>query len=127
MIGGTTAAGATPTLCRMGIYSVAANGNLTLIASTPNDTTLFATAGARYTRSLSTPFMKQSGQRYAVGLLIVTAAALPTIVGYAGSSAELAESPRIVSYLAGQGDLAATITDATLSQFNAPLYAALLP
>src|SRR5215207_4562461 len=46
-------AAASITLCRIGIYSVAGNGDITLVASTPNDTALFAATFTRYTKSLS--------------------------------------------------------------------------
>lgn len=49
---GGTAAGATPTLLRFGLYSVDASGNLTLIASTPNDTTLLAAPVTSYTKGV---------------------------------------------------------------------------
>lgn len=84
-----TAAGATPTLCRLGVFSVAANGDLTLVASTPNDTTLFANTYTTYTKALSASFTKIQGQRYAVGLLIVSGAAMPTFIGASAVNANV--------------------------------------
>lgn len=78
---GTVAAGATPTVCRLGLYEIAANGDATLVASTPNDTTLFSATFTAYQKSLSVPFAKVAGQRYATAYLIVTAAAVPTLHG----------------------------------------------
>ena len=80
---GSTAAGATPTLVRMGVYSVAgadSQGDLTLLTATASDTSLLAAANTAYTAPLTTPLSKVAGQRYAVGLLVVTAAATPTLV-----------------------------------------------
>lgn len=111
---GTVAAAATPTLCRMGIYSVAANGNLTLIASTPNDTTLFAATNTAYTKATSASFSLVSGQRYAFAVLVVSAAALPNFLGasMAGSYAatEAALDPRLTGNLNTQSDLPAAPT-----------------
>lgn len=76
-----TAAGATPTLVRAGVYVRQAVTNIwSLVASFATDTTLFAAANTTYTKTLTTPFTKVAGQDYAVGLLIVSAAAFPTMV-----------------------------------------------
>ena len=58
-----TQAAATPTVCRMGVFSVAANGDLTPVGVTPNDTTLFLTANTAYAKNLSASFTKVAGQR----------------------------------------------------------------
>jgi hypothetical protein len=50
---GGTAAGATPTLVRFGLYSVDASGNLTLLSATTSDTTVFAGTFTSYSRSLA--------------------------------------------------------------------------
>src|SRR5690348_10707358 len=52
----STAAGATPTLVRFGLWTVAANGDLTLVASTANDTTLLASTFTAYTKALSVAY-----------------------------------------------------------------------
>lgn len=95
----TTAAGATPTLARMGVYTVAANGNLTLLAATANDTTLWATANTAYERTTTASYTLTAGQRYAFAHLVVTAAAVPSLVGKSSvgagaANAELARAPR---------------------------------
>lgn len=79
---GSTAAG-TPTLIRMGIYSVAANGDLALVASTPNDTTLFASTNTGYSKSWSVSFNFVKGVWYAFGVLVV-ATTVPTLFGVGG-------------------------------------------
>ena len=116
---GGTAAGATPTLCRMGIYSVNAAGDLTaLLAATANDTSLFAAANTVYTRALTTQFNKVAGQRYATALLVVTGAAMPKFIGASAPSSttvqwgHLFELPTLASRVLGQTDLAASYTRA---------------
>jgi hypothetical protein len=117
---GTVAAGATPTLCRIGLYAVDDSGNATLVASTSNDTTLFAATATVYTRNWSTPYAMVDGQRYALAWLVVTAATAPSVAGvsFAGTAqirAEMAMSPRINGAIASQSDLPSTFTAAAVS------------
>lgn len=131
MYSGSTAGGATPTLVRIGIYSVAENGDLALIASTANDTALLAAANTAYTKALSSSWSKVAGQRYALGLLVVTAATAPTMVGQGIGSglpaAELAVSPKLCALLSGQTDLPSSVTDASVFSTTQMYYAALMP
>lgn len=129
MICGSTAAAATPTLIRIGVYQVDdITGDLTLIASTPNDTSLFAATSTAYTKALSAPFYKVKGTRYAVGILIVTAVATPTLLGISViTPSEAAVAPRMNGYSSPQNDLPATLTDASLAQGATNPYAVLLP
>lgn len=78
MMSGATAAGATPTLCRAGVFSVADNGDITPLASIANDTALFIAANTEYTRALTSPFQKVAGVRYATGILVITGATMPS-------------------------------------------------
>ena len=123
VVTGSTPAAATPTLCRLGLYSVAPNGGLTLVASTPNDTTLFAVAGTAYTKAWSAPVEIAAGQRYAIGFLVVSAAATPTFTGAAAVAADSNLAPRTGASLGGQADLPATATDASLSGLGGVYYA----
>lgn len=124
---GTTAAAATPTLCRIGLYSVASDGSGTLVASTANDTTLFATISTAYTRSWTTPLAKVAGRRYAIGVLVVTAAAAPALAGQTFSvSAELQQAPLMTGAVSSLTDLPSTTT-ATPAGSGSRVYAALLP
>lgn len=129
VVTGTTAAGATPTLCRIGLYSEASNGDLTLIASTPNDTSLFAAASTVYTKSFSTPVAITQGQRYSVGILVVTAAAAPTLLtGLTTLNAtECAIFPRLNGTRTALADLADPVTNGTIGATAVQIYAALLP
>jgi hypothetical protein len=129
---GGTAAGATPTLCRIGIYTVNPDGSLTLIAATANDTTLFATANTAYTRSWQTPFNKVAGQRYAVSPLVVTAATMPTFFGEAlgalgQMTAEANFDPKLGSTAGSLSDLPASLSAGVLSANAQRLYAVVLP
>jgi hypothetical protein len=114
---GSVAAGATPSLVRYGIYSVAGNGDCTLINSTVNDTSLLAAAaGARSTKALSSSFSKVKGTRYGVAVLVVTAATTPQIAAVTPLSAiELGKLPRLVGYQTGQADLPASVTEAAMA------------
>lgn len=120
---GTTAAAATPTICRMGIYSVAANGNLTLVASTPNDTTLFAAASTSYPKALSVSLSKTAGQRYATGILVVSGTTMPSFHGIqlladTPMNSILMLAPAISGRATGQTDLPGSLTAAGVSGFH---------
>lgn len=128
MFSGTTAAAATPTLIRMGLYTVADNGDLTLVASTPNDTTLFAATTTLYNKALSAPYAMVKGQRYAFGILVVTAVATPTFYGHSSIPVAVAlYPPRLAAAFSGQADLPASIASASLIATNQAFYAAFLP
>ncbi|MCE5291592.1 MAG: hypothetical protein LLG14_20465 [Nocardiaceae bacterium] len=124
---GQTAAGATPTLCRVGLYSVAANGDLTLVGSIANDTTLFAAASTKYTRSLSSSVALVAGNRYALGLLVVTSAAMPSFIGGGLPFSASLDAPAVAASLSGQTDLPSSITAASLGNSGALPYMVLTP
>lgn len=112
---GTTAAAATPTLCRYGVYSVAANGDLTLIASTPNDTTLWAATQTAYPKALSASWSKVAGTRYALALLQVTSATAATFSGCQLSATSAMNTivryaPAVVGRVTSQTDLTSPIS-----------------
>jgi hypothetical protein len=118
-----TAAAATPTLCRMAVFSVAANGDLTQVGITPNDTTLFAAAGTAYPKNLSASFVKIAGQRYALAMLIVTAAASPSFIGMqwnatAGVGAWILAAPTIVGRVTSQTDILSSYTSNQVTQYS---------
>lgn len=128
LVSGSTAAAATPTLVRAGVYSVATNGDLTLVASIANDTTIFAAVLTGYTRALTASLAKVAGQRYAVGLLVVTGVAAPTVLGnlYMASS-EAGQAPRLCAAFHGQTDLPASITNAQALDATTIQYSVLVP
>jgi hypothetical protein len=125
---GGVAAGATPTLCRIGLYEIASNGDGTLVASTVNDTALFAGANTGFTRSWSTPVTKTAGKRYALAVLVVTAQTAPQLLGLSiASSAEAATAPALAGSLLSQADLPASFTAASVTASGARVYGAILP
>lgn len=126
MISGT-AAGATPTLCRIGVYSVASDGALTLVASCANDTALFAGATTEYTRSLSASLSKVAGTRYAIGALVVTGASAPTCYGALVPSAVSGVAPRISGLVSGQTDLPASVAAGSIGDSSHGPYVRLIP
>ena len=118
----------TPTLCRVGLYSIASNGDGTLVASTANDTTLFAAASTAYTKSWSVAYAKVSGQRYAIGVLVVSSVTVPTIIAaLLNTATEPAIDPRLSGSLGAQSDLPSSFTSASVAAASSRPYAAVLP
>lgn len=116
---GATAAGATPSLCRFGVYSSGDDGSTwTLLCAVANDTTLFAAANTVYTRALDsggglpTSYTCVPGVLYALGVIVVSATTLPTLVGVPASSsaALMALPPPMSQHKAGLTDLSASLT-----------------
>lgn len=130
MWSGAVAAGATPSLIRVGIWTADNDGALlSQVGATPNDTALLVGTFASYTKALSASFTKQRGQRYGVGLLVVTAATAPQVMSGSGNLLNLmmATSPRIAAQVAAQGDLPASLAVGSLAASGNPLYFELLP
>lgn len=132
LICGGTAAAATPTLIRIGVFSIDSSGNGTLIASTVSDTALFAAANTAYTKSWASSFSKVAGQIYALGVIVVTGVASPTLVGSAGSNGLAVEwglDPRLTGSISGVSDLPASFTAGTVATLTTTqrIYAAILP
>jgi hypothetical protein len=109
-----TAAGATPSLIRYGLWSVDSNDDLTLVASTTHDATLLASTNTRYPKALTTAYAITKGSRYSVGLLVVTAATAPVVATVTPlvSTAFGGASPRMGWEKSGQADLPNTLTAA---------------
>jgi hypothetical protein len=130
---GGTAAAATPTLCRVGLFTIDGSGNLTLAAAIANDTTLFAAINTEYTRTLTSSFSKVAGTRYASGVIVVTAVAAPTFYGptqvnSANVGTIQGRAPRICGAVTGQSDLPASVAVGSITS-PAPrlIYMELLP
>ena len=127
VMSGSTAAGATPTLCRIGVWTINDVGALVaLVAATANDTSLFGAVNTEYARATLAPFNKVAGQRYGVGVLVVTAAAAPTLMGYdaggAGGIGGLIQTrrPSLVNGIAGMADLPASSAVVSTAAVTAP-------
>ncbi len=114
---GTASSGAS--LVRYGVYTVATNGDLALVASTANDVTIFSAANARYLKSLSGSWAKTAGTRYAVGYIVVAGTTVPTVYGSTAGPTILdtawAVEPRISGTRTGQSDLPASVTAANVT------------
>lgn len=132
---GNTAAGPTPSLIRAAVYQVAdlstpgdGMGDLTLLGASASDTSLLAAANTVYTTPLTAPFVKTAGTRYAVGLLLVTAAAAPTYVtAQIQSQLLLSIAPRLGAVLNGQADIPASIPNGSLTAASGMVWFTLLP
>lgn len=110
-----TAVGATPTLSRIGVYSVAENGNLTLIHSTANNTALWTSTNG-VDQALTTTWNKVQGQRYAIGALNVTGASAGAIAGASTSNGPMhAIAPRVAGTVSGQSDLPASVSAGSIT------------
>jgi hypothetical protein len=126
-----TAAAAGLTLARMGLYTVAANGNLALVAACASDTSLFNAANTLFTRTLAAPYAIIPGQRYALANIQV--GATPSdLTGLALASgaqiaAELQLFPHLMDVLLGQGDLPATVNVVALSGSTNAAYGRVFP
>ena len=104
----------------MGVYSVAGNGDLTLVASTPNDTSLFAATFTAYPKALSASLQKTAGARYAAALLVVSGATMPTFHGLQLAATSIIstltrDNPAIIGRLTGQTDLPNSVAVGSLS------------
>ncbi len=77
-------AGVGMTYAAMGLYTVAANGDLSLVARTDSDTSLMTATFTTYTRALSTTggypasYLMEYSQRYALGVLVTGATTVPS-------------------------------------------------
>lgn len=134
--GGGAATGTT--LMQIGIYSPAYTvvksgsgypfffptdlGDLYLVASIPNDTTLFNISSTKYTRALSTPFYKERGMVYAIGVLFVGTTG-PQLIGQAvvnnaAGMVVLNEGPPIATVVTGQVSLLPYLPQAARNLYN---------
>jgi len=104
-------AAATTTTAKMGLYSVDENDNITLVARTANDATLFNSTFTVYTRSFDTTggfpanYELEAGKRYALGFLVV-ASTTPTLflASYTFGNF-MAQDPILAGLLGSQTDL----------------------
>lgn len=101
----STAATAGATLIRFGIGTAAANGDITLVAQTASDTTIFAAASTEYERNLEAAYQLRKGTRYAAGFIIVGGAP-GNVRASASLTTAAGKAPRVVGLKAGQADLA---------------------
>jgi hypothetical protein len=119
---------ATPTLTRVGLFSIDASGDGTRVAVTDAaDTTLWASASTVYTRSWLSSYTKAAGRRYAAAFLF-TGGTPPQLRGVSivlGS--EPGATERITGLIAGQTDIPASFSAASVAITGVRAYAAVLP
>lgn len=110
MIVGTGAA-ATPTLCKMGVYEVNADGTHTLVAQTANVPTMFSTGNGFANGTFTAPANLVAGKLYAACFLVVSAATMPTFsaAGPIAAVSTTAGAAPAVGYYYLQSDLTATL------------------
>lgn len=125
---GTVQTGAT--LVRYGLWTADASGALlNRVAETANNTALLATtANVRHPEPILIPYTKIRGQRYAVGVLVVTAGTAPNSpTGQMGPTAVNLPisviSPRLSSYVGGQADLPTSVAAQAVGNAGIYLYA----
>jgi len=122
-------AGADLTLVRVGLYTISETSeNATLVASTPNDTTLLTATNTEYLKAFSAPYVRRSGQRLALGLLVV-GTTTPQLVGHAvsaGTAHIFGRYPRISGKIDGLADLPMSFAGADPTNTSSRFYAELL-
>ena len=117
-------AGDANTLARVGLYREEPNYDLTLVASTPNDQTLF-TPGGVHSVPITPQYFAPPGGRVAVAWLAV-GGTLPWLAGTVTQLyVELAKPPRLSGCVNGQADLPASIPAAAIAVYPAIIHAAL--
>lgn len=118
------AAGATPTLCRYGIYTLNAGGTTaTLAASIASDTAIWAGSNSAYTKALQTSFSVTRGTTYVATVLCVTAASAPSVHARGSTSFPqgivydtiFGTGLRVGGKIASQADLPASFATNTIS------------
>lgn len=108
------AAAATPTLCKIGLYT-SDGTTLTRVAVTANTTSLWAATYTEYETALTASYTPIPGQRYASALLCVSAGATPNLYGQAGNPVLLNTPNKVAMLKGGESDLAATYAISGLS------------
>jgi len=131
VLGGTTAAAATPTLIENGLFEVDAAGDGTRVAVTGNDTSLYATASSTYTRLwLSALYSMIIGQRYALSWLTVSSFAVPTYTGMnliSVGSTEATFPARIIGTIPGQTATPTSFLAGAVNSIVSRPYGVILP
>lgn len=112
--GNTAQVGAT--VAKMGIFKEEADGSLTLLAATANDTTLWSSTNTMYERATTVSFTLTKGERYAYGFVVNGATTNPKFCGANAGlpSVEYDVSPRVGAAVTGQSDMPSTIAVGSL-------------
>ena len=97
------------TRCRYGVWQIDGSGNATMVASTPDDTSLFTATFTTYPKNFSAPVNIVQGQTYAAGWLIT--GTIGVFYSSQISSALGNLPPRVIGDIT-TADLPASFTDA---------------
>ena len=130
VIGGATAAAATPTLIENGLFTIGTSGDGTRVTVTGNDTSLYSVANSTYTRSWLAAYNMVIGLRYALSWLVVSSFAVPTYTGMNIISTATTESsfpPRITGTIPGQTATPTAFTAASVVAVTSRPYGVILP
>jgi len=100
------------TRCRYGVWEIDGSGNGTMVASTPDDTTLFTSTFTTYTKNFSASVDIVGGRTYAAGWLIT--GTIGTFYGGNANSALAQFPPRTAGDIT-TADLPASFTDASVN------------
>lgn len=117
---GAQAAGATPTICKMALFDVAASdGALSGGLVTTNDTAMWNALNTTYTKNLPSSKVLVAGNRYACGALCVTGAVVPQVIGrgptfYLGFAEHLV-NPFSHGLVSAQTDIATSYSAASIA------------
>ena len=105
------------TIGKMGLYSIDAAGNATLVANTANDTGLWASTWTIYTRALTSPYQVIKNNRYAIGLIAVgtTGSWSSSAQNWTGGSTGAGELPWLSGLGGVTADLPASIAFASIT------------
>lgn len=117
-----TAAVATPTLCRLGLYEVTLTQGVNLLAATANDPNLFSVGSSSPRRDLNVPVVIERGRRYAAALLLVSAAAGPTILRAISGGQTSLRLPRTTGNITGVTDLVQSAANADIGLATSVLF-----
>lgn len=106
---GDTAAGATPSLVKFALFVVESDGSLTRVAVGSSAEILGDPATAQSMQVTALDLV--SGSRYALGLLVITNAATPTMVGVQSvlPSSIVASEPALAHVVTGLADMPTTV------------------
>lgn len=123
---GATAA-ATPTTCKMGLYSVdAVTGDLTRVGITANDTAIWAATNTKYTKAMTGTVSVVAGTRYVFACLYVGTTA-PVLSARTVPQALASDNNRMHASLSAQTDIPSSITAASLAVAGVQIYGELIP
>jgi len=130
VLGGSTAAAATPTLIENGLFEISTAGDGTRIAVTGNDTSLYSVANSAHTRLWLASYNMVIGQRYALSWLVVSTVLMPTYTGMVmapGAQTEAGLSPRVNGTIGGLPATPTSFTAASVGLIAMRPYGVILP